>query len=120
MDQSLQNKVALISGAARGIGASEARLLAARGAKVVLGDELDNAGRTHADEAVSLAGRGGSRSPLSLVRDALFISGASADWWTAVPRQCDESMMAGDNANGAAIASYRDARNDQCPALRDL
>ena len=36
----LQHKIALISGAARGMGASEARLFAKEGAKVVLGDVL--------------------------------------------------------------------------------
>src|SRR5437899_8198856 len=38
-------KVALISGGARGQGATEATLFAREGAKVVLGDVLDDAGR---------------------------------------------------------------------------
>ncbi len=41
----LQNKVALISGGARGMGAEEARLFAREGAKVVIGDVLDAEGR---------------------------------------------------------------------------
>ena len=41
----LENKVALISGGARGMGAEEARLFAREGAKVVIGDVLDEAGR---------------------------------------------------------------------------
>ena len=36
------NKVVLVSGGARGQGAAEARLLVAQGAKVVIGDVLDN------------------------------------------------------------------------------
>jgi 3alpha(or 20beta)-hydroxysteroid dehydrogenase len=40
----LDGKVALISGAARGQGEAEARLFVAEGAKVVLGDVLDDAG----------------------------------------------------------------------------
>jgi len=40
----LDGKVAIISGAARGQGAAEARLFAAEGAKVVLGDVLDDEG----------------------------------------------------------------------------
>ena len=44
------NKVVLISGGARGQGAAEARLLVAQGAKVVIGDVLDNQGQALADE----------------------------------------------------------------------
>ena len=40
----LEGKVALISGAARGMGAAEARLFAEQGAKVVLADVLDEEG----------------------------------------------------------------------------
>jgi 3alpha(or 20beta)-hydroxysteroid dehydrogenase len=40
----LDGKVALISGGARGMGAAEARLFAAEGAKVVVGDVLEEAG----------------------------------------------------------------------------
>ena len=46
----VEAKVALISGAARGMGASHARLLAAEGAKVVIGDILDEEGQALADE----------------------------------------------------------------------
>jgi NAD(P)-dependent dehydrogenase (short-subunit alcohol dehydrogenase family) len=41
----LDHKVALISGAARGIGAETAKLMAQAGAKVVIGDVLDEAGQ---------------------------------------------------------------------------
>src|SRR5579859_8245819 len=41
----LDSKVALISGAARGIGGETARLMAQAGAKVVVGDVLDDRGR---------------------------------------------------------------------------
>ena len=41
----LQDKVALISGGARGMGAVEAKLFAQNGAKVVIGDILDDDGR---------------------------------------------------------------------------
>ena len=41
----LENKVALISGGARGMGAAEARMFAREGAKVVIGDVLETEGR---------------------------------------------------------------------------
>jgi len=46
----LEGKVALISGAARGMGAEEARLFVSQGAKVVLGDVLDDEGEKTAAE----------------------------------------------------------------------
>jgi 3alpha(or 20beta)-hydroxysteroid dehydrogenase len=46
----LTGKVALISGAARGQGAAEARLFASRGAKVVIADMLDTEGQQVASE----------------------------------------------------------------------
>lgn len=46
----LDGKVAIISGAARGMGAAEARQFVAEGAKVVLGDVLDAEGETVAAE----------------------------------------------------------------------
>ena len=45
-----ENKVVLVSGGARGQGAAEARLLVAQGAKVVIGDVLDNQGQSLAVE----------------------------------------------------------------------
>ncbi len=52
----LKGKVALISGAARGQGACEARLFVDEGAQVVMGDVLDEEGRRVADEINQKAG----------------------------------------------------------------
>ena len=46
----LEGRVALISGGARGQGEAEARLFASEGAKVMLADVLDEAGRKVASE----------------------------------------------------------------------
>src|SRR6202041_3318575 len=46
----VDGKVALISGGARGMGAAHARALVAEGAKVVIGDILDDDGKKLADE----------------------------------------------------------------------
>jgi 3alpha(or 20beta)-hydroxysteroid dehydrogenase len=46
----VDGKVALISGGARGMGAAHARVLVAAGAKVVIGDILDEQGKALADE----------------------------------------------------------------------
>ncbi|HEY8217027.1 MAG TPA: glucose 1-dehydrogenase [Acidimicrobiia bacterium] len=49
IEQSLADKVALVTGAARGQGAAEARLMVQRGACVVLGDVRDDEGSTVAE-----------------------------------------------------------------------
>jgi 3(or 17)beta-hydroxysteroid dehydrogenase len=59
----LDGKVALISGAARGIGAETARLMVAAGAKVAIGDVLDERG---AETARSIAGAGSAATYLHL------------------------------------------------------
>ncbi len=41
----LENKVAFVSGGARGMGAAEAKMFAREGARVVMGDVLDEDGR---------------------------------------------------------------------------
>jgi 3alpha(or 20beta)-hydroxysteroid dehydrogenase len=51
----LDGKVALVSGAARGIGAAVAEALAHNGAKVVIGDLLDEDGRARAEQIGSSA-----------------------------------------------------------------
>jgi cyclopentanol dehydrogenase len=71
----LAGKVALISGGARGMGAEEARLFAAEGARVVLGDVLEAEGK--AVEAGIRAGGGEVTFALLDVTD-------ESDWASAV------------------------------------
>jgi NAD(P)-dependent dehydrogenase (short-subunit alcohol dehydrogenase family) len=76
MDQ-LKGKVALISGGARGQGAAEARLFVKEGAKVVVGDVLDDQARKLADEINAAAG---GRAVGSIHLDVT----RAADWRNAV------------------------------------
>ncbi len=71
----LAGKVALISGAARGMGAVEARLFAREGARVVLGDVLDAEGR-----AVEADIRGAGGEAVAVRLDVT----READWTAAV------------------------------------
>ncbi len=73
----LQGKVALISGAARGLGASEAALFSREGASVVLGDLMDDAGGV---VAAQIRERGGQAVYVHL--DVTV----EADWAGAVAR----------------------------------
>ncbi|MBV8773773.1 MAG: glucose 1-dehydrogenase [Deltaproteobacteria bacterium] len=72
----LKGKVALISGGARGQGATEARLFVREGAKVVVGDVLDEQARQLARE---ISGQGDARA----VAVHLDVTRA-ADWRAAV------------------------------------
>jgi 3alpha(or 20beta)-hydroxysteroid dehydrogenase len=52
----VDNKIAIVTGGARSLGAAEARLLAAEGAKVVIFDILDDRGRATTEEIVRAGG----------------------------------------------------------------
>src|SRR5262252_5769153 len=71
----LDGKVALISGGARGQGATEAKIFAREGAKVVIGDMLDDAGR-QVETAIRAAGGEATYVHLNVTSEA--------DWRAAV------------------------------------
>ena len=77
----LDGKVALISGGARGQGAAEALLFAREGAKVVIGDLLDDEGKRVEAQIAELGG------------DATYVHldvTAAADWDAAVQTALDQ------------------------------
>src|SRR5215469_7780767 len=73
----LKGKIALISGGARGQGAAEARLFVGEGAKVVIGDVLDDQVAATANE---INGKAGGRAVVGVHLDVT----RAADWRSAV------------------------------------
>jgi NAD(P)-dependent dehydrogenase (short-subunit alcohol dehydrogenase family) len=96
----LKGKVALISGGARGQGAAEARLFVGEGAKVVIGDVLDDQCRKTADDINS------KLSVKSAVARRLDVTRA-ADWRAAI-EVCEREFGGLDILiNNAGIANLK-------------
>jgi NAD(P)-dependent dehydrogenase (short-subunit alcohol dehydrogenase family) len=96
----LEGKVALISGGARGQGASHGSLLADEGARVLLGDVREDEGRQLADE---LRARG---------HDVIFTSldvTRSADWEAAVALAETEFSRLDILVNNAGVVAFSSA-----------
>ena len=94
----LDGKVALISGGARGQGAAEAMLFAKEGAKVVIGDILDDEGRRTEAQIAELGG------------DATYIHldvTSAADWDAAVQTALDRYGKLDILVNNAGIGGQR-------------
>lgn len=91
----VSGKVVLISGAARGMGANEARAFAAAGAKVVLGDVL-------VDEAATLAADLGADRALAVRLDVR----SPADWAAAVQTTVDRFGRLDVLVNNAGILRF--------------
>ena len=91
----LDGKLAVISGGARGQGAAEARLFAAEGARVVVGDVLDDEGRAVAAEL----GPGAAYAPLDVTDEA---------GWAAVVELAEERFGPVDVlVNNAGILQFQ-------------
>ncbi len=93
----LEGKVALISGGARGQGAAEALLFAREGAKVVIGDILDDEGKQIEAQIAELGG------------DATYIHldvTSAADWDAAVQTAIDRYGRLDILVNNAGIGGH--------------
>src|SRR5215470_9731803 len=93
----LQGKVVLISGGARGMGAVEARLFASEGAKVTIGDVLEEAGRKLEAEITASGG------------EALFVRldvTREADWQRAVEATVERYGRLDVLINNAGISGH--------------
>ena len=111
----LDGKVALISGGARGQGSAEAMLFAKEGAKVVIGDLLDDQGRQVEAQIAELGG------------DATYVrlDVTSADEWdAAVQTALDRYGRLDILVNNAGILGRRtgieDTTSDQWDAILDV
>lgn len=110
----LKGKVALISGGARGQGAVEARLFASEGAKVVIGDILDDLGRQVEAE---IAEAGGDVTYVHL--DVT----SEADWEDAVQTAVDNYGGLNILVNNAGIlirASVEDTTEEDWNRIMDI
>jgi len=103
----VQGKVAIVTGAARGTGAATARLLAREGARVVLGDLLEEPGRLVAKEIAEAGG----------VASFERLDVASEDDWrrvvdAAVERHGTVDVLV-NNAAGLHMAALEDTALEQ-------
>ena len=99
----LDNKVALISGGASGMGAAEAKLFATEGAKVVIGDILEEAGRQTEAEINETGG------------DCLFVRldvTSESDWQTAVAATVARFGKLDVLVNNAGISTQGDIEDE--------
>ena len=93
----LEGKVAFVSGGARGMGAAEAKLFASEGAKVVIGDVLEDEGRKVEAEINETGG------------DAVFIPldvSSESDWQRAVSTTVERFGKLDILVNNAGIAVW--------------
>ncbi|MFH8490634.1 SDR family NAD(P)-dependent oxidoreductase [Streptomyces longisporoflavus] len=97
----LDGRVVIVTGGARGQGEQEARLFAAEGARVVIGDVLDEQGETLAKE---LAGEHGK----DVARYVHLDVGREADWTAAVDAAKDAFGKIDGLVNNAGILRFNE------------
>ena len=110
----LENKVALISGGARGQGAAEAKLFAQEGAKVVFGDVLDQEGRKVEAEIIESGGEA-TYIHLDVTREA--------DWVAAVNETVNRYGRLDVLVNNAGISirkSIEDTTEEDWDRIMDI
>lgn len=95
----LKDKIALISGGARGQGAAEAKIFVAQGAKVVIGDVLDK-------EAASLADSINQQNDAKVARAIHLDVTRAADWRAAVEAAQSEFGGLDILVNNAGILNF--------------
>ncbi len=90
----LENKVAFVSGGARGMGAAEAKMFAREGAKVVIGDVLDDDGRQTEAEINELGGEC-LFVHLDVASEASWASAVASCWpvFCGVRWRCPSSLL---------------------------
>src|SRR5215470_747346 len=100
----LEGKVALISGGARGQGAAEARLFAQEGARVVVGDILDAAGK-HVEEAIRAQGGEATYVHLDVTHEADWVEavGTAVNRYGTLDILVNNAGMSGASARGEPV-----------------
>lgn len=105
----LEGKVAFISGGARGLGAAEARMLASEGAKVVIGDILEDEGQKVEAEIAETGG------------EALYVGlnvTSESDWQTAIATTVARFGKLDILVNNAGVAPHGSG-DDTTPEIWD-
>jgi len=110
----LENKVAIVSGGARGIGAAITKILAQEGAKVVIGDVLEEAGQKTAAEINAAGG------------ECIFVKldvTSEADWDNVVgeaTRRFDKLDILVNNAGITSRGKIEDISADDWTRVMDV
>ncbi len=104
MDRTLENRLALVTGASRGIGAATARALAARGAHVVI-TARTAAGLEEVEQAIFDAGGSATIAPLDLTQTDSIAKLATAvgERWQALDVMVLNAAMLGSLASVPSI-----------------